>query len=145
MRSIGFSLALFLSSFALAPLAHAQSSEAPAPIDLSAYGSLPEVEQATISPSGIRIALVTTIDGQRVILAIENQEKAIAKMGVGDAKIRWNGSVRIVCCSPPARRKSLASDLRLTKQNCIWQQSCPFQRTLHPAVFSRSSAILLTR
>jgi dipeptidyl aminopeptidase/acylaminoacyl peptidase len=99
MRSIGFSLALFLSSFALAPLAHAQSSEAPAPIDLSAYGSLPEVEQATISPSGNRIALVTTIDGQRVILAIENQEKAIAKMGVGDAKIRgleWVGEDRLL-------------------------------------------------
>lgn len=66
---------------------------------VSDYGELPDVERAVISPSGDRIALITTIEGERVLLAIEDQSKALAQYPVGDLKIRsirWIGDERIL-------------------------------------------------
>ena len=64
------------------------------PVPLSAYGALPDVEDAAISASGKNIALLATIDGNRIILFINSDMQAFRKMGVGDAKIRqfdWIG------------------------------------------------------
>ncbi len=66
---------------------------------LNEYGKLPEVEDSAISPSGDRIALLTTFEGKRVILALENQTEAITAIGVGDMKVRyisWVGEERIM-------------------------------------------------
>ncbi len=68
-------------------------------LPLSEYGKLPDVETSAISPSGDRIALVTTVEGKRVILALENQTKPLRVVNVGDLKIRslnWVGEDRLL-------------------------------------------------
>lgn len=69
------------------------------PLPLSEYGKLPEVERTAISPSGDLHALITTIEGQRVLLAVKNQSTPIKVVTVGDLKvrsIRWIGEERIL-------------------------------------------------
>jgi dipeptidyl aminopeptidase/acylaminoacyl peptidase len=91
-----FGAALFIAT----PAAFAQ--QPPEPLPLSEYGKLPEVEHTAISPSGDRIAVVTTIDGKRMVLAIEDQTRALTKIVVGDMKvrsIRWIGEDRVMITS----------------------------------------------
>jgi len=74
----------------------ASASEA---VPLSEYGKLPDVERSAISPSGDRVAVITTIKGKRVILAIEDQTTPIKIVSVGDMKvrsIRWVGEDRLL-------------------------------------------------
>lgn len=78
-------------------------------VPLSEFGKLPDVEDVAISPSGDRIALVTTMEGKRVILAIEDQTKGIYAAEVGEIKvrsIRWVGEDAILLTS------SQTTDLR---------------------------------
>lgn len=93
---------LFLSAVLIGLTAFHPISAQETKIPLSAYGELPDVERAVLSPSGNRIALITTIKGTRAILAIENQQKVISTMAVGDMKIRdleWIGEDRLLLIS----------------------------------------------
>ena len=69
----------------------------PAPLD--AYGALPDVEDAAISPSGNMIAFLATLDGQRKIVFLGPDRKAFHMGVVGDVKIRyfdWIGDDRLL-------------------------------------------------
>lgn len=59
-----------------------------APPPLEAYGDLPAVEHAVISPSGNRIGLLTTIEGARLILVLDRERKPVRSFRVGDVKVR---------------------------------------------------------
>ena len=66
---------------------------------LSAYGALPEVEDAAISPNGSNIALLITLKGERQLLFLDEQMKAIRRFQVGDTKIRyfrWVGDDQLI-------------------------------------------------
>lgn len=78
--------ALFLLPAAVAT---AQMQEPPAPLPLSEYGKLPDVERVVMSPSGDRVAMITTLEGRRVLLALGPDNKPLRIVGVGDLKIRW--------------------------------------------------------
>ncbi len=69
------------------------------PPPLSAYGELPDVERAAISPSGDRVVLLTKVRGERVLLAIQDQTTPLRVVRVGDMKIRsvrWVGEDRLL-------------------------------------------------
>ncbi|MBB3035237.1 alpha/beta hydrolase family protein [Alteriqipengyuania lutimaris] len=69
------------------------------PAPLSAYGALPDVEDAAISPSGANIVFLATIDGQRQLVFLGPDRNVIDRTGVGDAKIRyfdWIGDDRLL-------------------------------------------------
>lgn len=116
-------LALVSALFLCASPASAQLVEA---VPLAEYGKLPDVERSAISPSGDRVALLTTIQGKRVIYAIENQEKAIAAIEVGDMKvrsIRWVGDDRIMLTS--SQTEDLGMDFTTDKAEFFVAQILP--------------------
>lgn len=72
------------------------------PLPLEEYGKLPDVERVAMSPSGDRIAVLTTMNGKRVLLAIEDQSKALTAIELADQKIRsvrWIGEDRLLMVS----------------------------------------------
>ncbi|MCA0977380.1 hypothetical protein LCM19_03275 [Qipengyuania flava] len=75
--------AAFFTTFA-SPDAHAQE---PAP--LSAYGALPEVEDAAISSSGNNIAILLTAHGTRQVVFFDSDMKLIRRVAAGEAKVRY--------------------------------------------------------
>ncbi|MEL7518343.1 MAG: hypothetical protein AAFN48_05250, partial [Pseudomonadota bacterium] len=71
-------------------------------VPLKEYGKLPDVEVTAISPSGDRIAYVGTVQGTRVLIAIEDQTKTLTAVRVGDMKVRslrWIGEDRLMLTS----------------------------------------------
>lgn len=61
----------------------------PAPPPLSAYGDLPAVEAVALSPSGRRMAFVTVVGAQRVLMTTElSDNRPLAAFRVGDVKVR---------------------------------------------------------
>ncbi len=92
-----FAIVALFSAISVAVFpAHAAAQQ---PVPIEEYGKLPDVEDAVISPSGQRIALLTTIKGQRVILATEGKTPLGAPMAVGDMKVRridWIGEDRLL-------------------------------------------------
>ncbi|MEO0871632.1 MAG: S9 family peptidase [Pseudomonadota bacterium] len=87
------------SGLVLSPAPALAQAQAPARVPLAEYGKLPDVERSAISPSGDRIAFVTTLEGKRVLLAMEDQTKALMAVKVGDIKvrsIRWVGDDRLM-------------------------------------------------
>lgn len=79
-------------AFSAAPL-DAQQPESDMP-PLTAYGELPRIERAALSPSGDRIAALMTVNGQRMIALLEDGERLIIRYNVDDMKIRnfdWIG------------------------------------------------------
>lgn len=69
------------------------------PPPLSAYGELPGFEDASLSPSGERTATIVTLDGKRLLLALDAQNKVLTTFAVDDMKIRtfrWIGEDRIL-------------------------------------------------
>lgn len=76
-------LAAFAFAF-LSTISFAQDA-----VPLSAYGALPDVEDAAISPSGNNIAVLLTQNGQRVLFFLNSDMKLVRQMAVGDAKIRY--------------------------------------------------------
>ena len=75
----------------------AVAQESPPP--LSAYGTLPEMEDATISPDGRHVAVLTTINGDRIIVLMTPDLKAVRIIPVGDVKVRgisWAGNDRVL-------------------------------------------------
>ncbi len=62
-------------------------SAAAATVD--AYGRLPSIEQAALSPDGSKIAFVRTTQDLRVLAVVDvNEEKFVAGLRVGDVKVR---------------------------------------------------------
>ncbi len=87
-------LQAFGLSLVLSPAGHAAE-----PPPLSAYGALPEVEDMTLSIGGTRIAAVTTIRGERQLLIMDDQLRALRTMTLGDIKVRsisWIGEDRVL-------------------------------------------------
>lgn len=85
----------FTSLLVLVPAAARSDAAAP----LSAYGALPDVENAAISPSGNNVALITTIGDSRLILFLGPDMKPMRKMELGDTKVRqldWIGEDRVL-------------------------------------------------
>jgi len=69
-----------------------------APPPLEAYGELPTLEDMTISDAG-QIAMLTTVNGKRLLVVVDQSMKPKAAMEVGDIKvrgIRWVGEETIV-------------------------------------------------
>ncbi len=72
------------------------------PLPLSEYGELPKVEDATLSASGKRVALLATVNDTRSLVVIEGKDTVLANMPVGDMKIRyieWIGEDRLLLVS----------------------------------------------
>jgi len=94
MRILGVFLALALAILLVAPAAAAP---------LAAYGKLPTIESASVSPSGHAVAVVTTNGEQRVIVVKELATGAITLRGfVGEHKIRnvqWAGDKHLLVVS----------------------------------------------
>ncbi|MEM9086232.1 MAG: S9 family peptidase [Pseudomonadota bacterium] len=90
-------------AFAMAAVAiHFSPLQAEPTVPLIEYGKLPDVERTAMSPSGDRIAIVTTRDGKRIILVLEDQTKGIFAVEVGDMKlrsIRWVGEDSLLLVS----------------------------------------------
>ncbi|MFW5633767.1 MAG: alpha/beta hydrolase family protein [Erythrobacter sp.] len=85
-------LALFLAFFTV-------PAQAVPALPLSEYGNLPEVEFTAISPSGDRIALVATVNVERMLVALQDQSTPIRAVAVNDMKIRgvrWIGEERLL-------------------------------------------------
>ncbi len=93
--SLGFGTLTAPSALTTAALAQ----EAYQPLPLEEYGKLPDVEDVAISPSGDRIAMITTVNGQRALLAIEDQSKSLRAIALDDRKVRsmrWIGEDRVM-------------------------------------------------
>ena len=74
---------------AWATAAAAAEPARPAPPPLSAYGDLPAVEAVALSPSGRRMAFVTVVGADRVLMATElSGNRPLAALRVGDVKVR---------------------------------------------------------
>ncbi|MEM7689988.1 MAG: S9 family peptidase [Pseudomonadota bacterium] len=100
---------LSLAIAAVAIIADTPPALAQGAVPLSEYGKLPEVERTAISPSGRRVALLTTIKGSRVILMIEDQTTLLSTVEVGDVKvqsIRWVGEDRVLMINRQTQRLS---------------------------------------
>jgi Dipeptidyl aminopeptidases/acylaminoacyl-peptidases len=90
--SLGLALALATSTQVMA--------QASAPPPLEAYGALPQLEMVQLSPTGRRIAFVTTTDEQRV-LGVFDREAATSSpsIGVSSVKVRdiqWIDDSRVL-------------------------------------------------
>ncbi|MEM6858180.1 MAG: S9 family peptidase [Pseudomonadota bacterium] len=126
---IGFS-GLIVSPAAI----HAQS-QAPAQVALEEYGKLPDVERSAISPSGDRIAFLTTMESKRVLLAMEDQTKALMAVEVGDMKvrsIRWVGEDRLMLVS--SQTEDLSSRFTTDKAEFYVARIIPLTRDAEAGV-----------
>jgi dipeptidyl aminopeptidase/acylaminoacyl peptidase len=91
-----------------APLSVAQAAP-----PLSAYGELPGLERAAISPNGTRVAIVATVNEVRSLLLVENGA-VFRKISLGDIKLRdieWaNNEVVLVDFSQTERLIGFTAD-----------------------------------
>lgn len=78
----------------------ASAATAPAPPPLSAYGKLPDIEDAALSPDGSRIAILTTArSGERTIVLMTADLEALRHFGIGDFKVRgiaWGSNRELI-------------------------------------------------
>lgn len=87
---------MFLVLCGVIPVTKAQAAEPP---PLAIYGSLPGFETASMSPSGDRIAIVGTIEGARRLVVLDQADKPLMVLPLGDAKVRgvfWAGEDRVL-------------------------------------------------
>jgi acetyl esterase/lipase len=78
------------------PISAALAAEPP---PLATYGNLPGFDSAAISPSGDRIAIVGTVEGARRLIVLDQAEKPLLALPLGDAKVRgvyWAGDDRVL-------------------------------------------------
>ncbi|MEW4447690.1 S9 family peptidase [Qipengyuania sp. JC766] len=69
------------------------------PPSIADYGELPDVEDAALSPSGSYIAMLATMDGQRVLMILGRDMTVHRRMAVGALKIRsfdWIDDARVL-------------------------------------------------
>ena len=75
------------------------AAQAADPPPLSAYGQLPEIEDMALSLSGTRLAALTTIRGERILLIMDDELRPLRTMAVDDVKVRsidWIGDDRLL-------------------------------------------------
>jgi acetyl esterase/lipase len=90
--------ALVASALALAAAVPAFAAPPPAP-PLEAYGALPAFENMTLSPSGDRLAYVTSTGGERRLVVGTTDGRVIFSSPVGDSKLRdidWAGDEHVL-------------------------------------------------
>ena len=95
-----FTLPLLLVFSTAAPLyaqdaVPTENSAAITPPPLSAYGLLPAIEDADLSPDGSRRAVLQTVNGQREIVALDETETVLVRSPIADQKIdsiQWAGN-----------------------------------------------------
>jgi dipeptidyl aminopeptidase/acylaminoacyl peptidase len=66
---------------------------------LSAYGELPGLADAAISPSGNRIAVIGAIGGKRALIVMSADKKPLTQVAIGDNKVRyidWIGEEQVL-------------------------------------------------
>ncbi|WP_226792854.1 alpha/beta hydrolase family protein [Altererythrobacter sp. CC-YST694] len=66
---------------------------------LEAYGELPALERVALSASGDKFAVVTTIEGKRLLLIFDSSMKLLRRSEVGDLKLRnldWIGDEAVL-------------------------------------------------
>ena len=79
-----------LAAFAAILLgASSTTSHAQQDVPLSAYGALPDVEEAVISPDAGNIAVLMTQNGVRQIVLVREGMQVFGQLPVGDLKIRY--------------------------------------------------------
>lgn len=84
---------------ALVLMVWAVPAAAAEPVPLEAYGDLPGVEQAAISPSGRGLAMVGRIQGKRQLVVLDADRKVRRLIPASDAKIRdlrWVGEEEVL-------------------------------------------------
>lgn len=77
----------------------AASAQMPPPPPVEAYGALPSVEDAVISPNGTYTALLVTRGSERAVTILDAVGKPFKQLVVGDAKVRsieWVGEEAIL-------------------------------------------------
>ncbi|MEB3414651.1 prolyl oligopeptidase family serine peptidase [Alteriqipengyuania sp. WL0013] len=82
-----------LGAMAVAVSTPALAQALPDAPPISAYGELPALQDAALSPSG-RIAMLATVNGDRVVLMLDPELKPLNMLKVGDIKVRgidWAG------------------------------------------------------
>ena len=82
----------------LAPTLSSTASATDAP-PLSAYGELPAIEDAAVSPSGDHIAALITVQGKRMLAAFDSDGKVVSMTSVDAMKVRnfsWIGEQKIL-------------------------------------------------
>lgn len=86
------------------------------PAPLSAYGRLPNVEQAAISPDGSTVALIVTDGEQRKIVTQRLSDMKLTNIvGVGDNKVRalnWAGDNNLIITRSVTTAASAGDDRR---------------------------------
>jgi len=85
------------------------SAQTSAPPPLRVYGELPLVEDATISNSGLYIAFLARIRGERTVLVLNSELKPVTTFAVGEAKIR---SIQFIGDEAVLLVKSTTEDLK---------------------------------
>ncbi len=93
-------LAMGVTTALAAPAAPASSNAVMQDMPpLSAYGELPSIEDAAISPSGQFFAALVTVDGKRLLVAFDQNNKPISSTNVDTMKVRsfeWVGDDRLL-------------------------------------------------
>ncbi len=82
--AITFCFVLFAAVSATSPATAQEYNQPP----LSAYGELPGIEDAALSPSGKRTAAIIKIQGKRVLVALDENFKPITSSSVEGFKVR---------------------------------------------------------
>ena len=88
-----------VAMFAAIMVGAGQMTAARAAPPLSVYGQLPGLEQAVLSPSGDRIALIGIAAGERRLVVIDKADKPLFVLPLGDVKIRgvyWIGESQVM-------------------------------------------------
>ena len=65
------------------------------PPPIAAFGQLPAVEDADLSPDGTRTAIARTVNGTREVVALDSQDRVIVRVPIGDQKfagVQWAGN-----------------------------------------------------
>jgi dienelactone hydrolase len=89
--------ARWLAGVGLCGLAVSAANAEPPP--LSAYGNLPDVEQAALSPSGKSVVFLTVVKGQRALTMTEVGKGPRFRAAMGDSKVRqvsWAGEETVL-------------------------------------------------
>lgn len=99
MPNIARYFLVLLLAVATTPTVQAQSIEPP-PLD--AYGELPGIEDAAISPSGKLVSTVSRVQETRTLMFLDNRMELLRILSVGDLKVRsieWIGEEAVLFVS----------------------------------------------
>lgn len=97
------------------------AAHAAGPPPLSAYGSLPAVEDMDLSQDGKHVASLTMVGGQRAVVILDDQSRLIRMIEVGEEKIRsiqWIGNDHLLVMS--TRTHDLPREMYTAAQTEVW-------------------------